>query len=158
MHLPHLEPAGEGRVGALYAQVHGMADEAQPPVAAQGPVKQVGFGKDLEAVADAQHQASGSGKGCHFLHDGAEAGHRAGAQVVTVGEPAGQDDAVGVFEIVVLVPEVVRVGFGKAGEDVTGVVVAVGAGKHHDAETHGLFRHVRPPPPLCLRPRRISNR
>ena len=128
-----------------------MADEPQAPVAAQGPVQQMGLGQGLEAVADAQHQSAAVREGGHFLHDGAEAGDGSGAQVVAVGETAGQDDAVGALEVVVLVPEVVGVGFGEGGEDVTGIVVAVGAGKHHDAETHPTCRHVRPPPPPSRR-------
>jgi len=78
----------------------------------------VSLGEGLKAVADAQHQSSGAGKTGDFLHDGAETGHGPGAQIVTVGEPPRQDDAVGALEVVIFVPEVVWAGFGEGREDV----------------------------------------
>ncbi len=135
-----------------------MADEAEAAIAPQRAVQQVRLGEGLKAVADAEHQPSVVGEGRHLLHDGAEAGDGAGAQVVAVGEAAGQDDAIGVLEIVVLVPEVVRFGLGKVRESVVRVVVAVGAGEDDDAEAD---RSLRPPSaPLLGRPSPgcISNR
>ena len=149
-HLPHFQPAGERSVGALDPQVLGMADEPQSPVAAQRSVQQVGLGEGLEAVADAQHQPAVGRERRHFLHDGAEAGDGAGAQVVPVGEAARQDDALSALEIPVLVPQIVGLGLGERGQGVNGIVVAVGAGEDDDAETDATLGHLRLPPPRSM--------
>ncbi len=131
------EAVGEGGVGGFGAEVEVAADVALAGVAHERAGEQAGLAEDLEAVADAHDEAAGRGEAGDGLHDGGEAGDGAGAQVVAVGEAAGDEDGVAAFEGVRLVPEV---GDGLAedgAEDVVGVVVAVGAGEDEDAELHG---------------------
>ncbi len=73
--------------------------EAQRVVAAQHAGQQPGLGQDLEPVADPEHQPATLRVVAHGAHDRAEAGDRAGAQVVAVGEAAGQDDRVGATQL-----------------------------------------------------------
>ncbi|GAA1476934.1 hypothetical protein GCM10009623_13800 [Nocardioides aestuarii] len=74
-------------------------------VADQGAGQQVGLAEDLEAVADAEDRHAPVGRLDDLGHDRREAADGAAAQVVTVGEPAGQDDRVDVAQVVVAVPE-----------------------------------------------------
>ena len=68
------------------------------------------------------------------LHHRREAGDGAGAQVVAVGEAAGDDDRVDALEVAVAVPELDRVARERAREPRVGVVT--GAGEGDDAELH----------------------
>ena len=61
--------------------------------------------EDLEAVADAEHEPALVGELDHRLHHRREAGDRAGAQIVAVGEAAGDDDGVDALQVAVAVPE-----------------------------------------------------
>ena len=67
--------------------------------------QQARLAQDLEAVADAEHRAAVGGELGDRLHHRREAGDRAGAQVVAVGEAAGHDDRVDAREVAVAVPE-----------------------------------------------------
>src|SRR5262249_17927523 len=80
-------------------------DEAKLLVDEQRPGQQPGLAEDLEAVADPQHRPAAASVVGDRLHRGREAGDRAGAQVVAVGEPARDDDRVGAAKVVVLVPD-----------------------------------------------------
>ena len=100
------------------------------------PGQQARLEQDLEAVADAEHRAAGVGERLHRGHHRREPGDRAGAQVVAVGEPAGQDDDVGRAERGVLVPDEFGVVPEHVLRGVIGVVVAVRSGKDDDGEFH----------------------
>ena len=86
--------AGEGRVGGFGAQVDVAADELEAAIADQRAGEQSGFDQDLEAVADAQDEAALGGEAADGAHDGGELGDGAAAEVVAVGEAAGEDDGV----------------------------------------------------------------
>ncbi len=99
------EEVGEGGVGGLGAEMDLLADVVEAGVAHEGAGEQAGFGEDLEAVADAEDEAAGGGEFFDRLHDGGEFGDGAGAEVVAVGEAAGDEDGVAVFEVGGGVPE-----------------------------------------------------
>ena len=128
--------AGEGRVGGLDAQVDVAADEFQAAIAEQRAGEQAGFDQDLEAVADAEHEAAIGGELLDGLHDGREFGDGAAAQVVAVGEAAGQDDGVDIAESGGVVPDELRLLPEVVGDGVEGVVIAIAAGKDDDAKFH----------------------
>ena len=75
--------------------------EAQVGVGQQRAGQQMRLAEHLEAVADPQHEPAVAGELDHRLHRGREAGDRAGAQVVAVGEAAGDDDRVGAAQVAV---------------------------------------------------------
>ena len=103
-------------------------------VAQQDAGQDPGLGQDLEAVARAEHRAAGRGERLDRAHHRREARDRAGAQVVAVGEAAGQDHGVGAAKIVVGVPHETRLpaedGFGNVRE------VALGPGPGKDRHRH----------------------
>ena len=72
-----------------------LADEAPAGVAHQHARQQARLAQDLEAVADAEHQAAALGMGADRVHDTRARRDRAAAQVVAVGKAAGQHDEVG---------------------------------------------------------------
>ena len=89
----------------------------------------------MKAVADAEDEAAVVGELFHGLHHGAEPRDRAAAQIIAVAESAGHDDAVGVAERGVLVPDESR-GMAEQAHGVDGVLVAVGGGELEDGEIH----------------------
>ncbi len=107
---------GEGRFYApddmldrLGHQLDLAADEAQSVVGQQRARQQPRLAEDLEPVADAQHRPPLGGEAANRLHRGREAGDRAGAEIVAIGEPAGDDDRVDSAQIPLLVPDEARV-------------------------------------------------
>ena len=70
------------------------AHEAQRGVGQQRAGQQAGLAQHLEAVADAEHRTALGGEPRDRVHHRREAGDRAGAQVVAVGEAAGHDHGV----------------------------------------------------------------
>ncbi len=94
-HLAGVVAARERRIGALDLQVHVAADELDARIALQDAGQQFRFAQDLEAVAYAHHKAALARMIAHGGHDRRVRGDRAAAQVVTVGEPAGEDDKIG---------------------------------------------------------------
>ena len=113
-----------------------LAVELQIAVAQHRAGQQPGLEQHLEAVADAEHRAAALGEVADRRHDRREARDRAGAQVVAVREPAGQDHDVGALEARVLVPDERGLVPEHVLRGVVGVVVAVGAGKDDDGELH----------------------
>ena len=95
-------PAGTPPVRALSAagdlQIHGGAQEGEAPVLLEGAGQQMRFGEHLKAIANPDHRAAFGRKGRHRRHDRREAGDGTGAQVVTVGETAGQDYRIHIAE------------------------------------------------------------
>ena len=82
------------------------ADEAPPRVAHQHARQQSRLAEDLEAVADAEHQPAARGVGAHRVHDPRPRGDRAAAQIIAIGEAAGQHDEIGSRrQSVIVVPD-----------------------------------------------------
>jgi hypothetical protein len=105
-------------------------------IANEGARQEARFTKDLEAVADAEEEFTGSGVLFHGLHDGREAGDGPAAEVIAIGKSAGQDDEVVAGERFVLVPDIIGsdAHFGE-GEDT--VLVAIGSGEANDGGFQG---------------------
>jgi hypothetical protein len=82
-----------------------LADVFEASVAHERAGKKTGFGEDLEAVADAEDETAGVGEVATDCMTGREAGDGAGAEVVAVGEAAGNEDCVDVLEVFGVVPE-----------------------------------------------------
>ncbi len=74
-------------------------------IAQQRAGQQAGFHQNLEAVADAEHQAAIGRELLHRAHDGRETRDGAAAQIIAVGKSAGQNDGVDVAEIGGIVPD-----------------------------------------------------
>ena len=105
---------GEGGVVALDPQELAMADELEVGVAHQDAGKKPGFAQDLEAVADAEHEAAARRMGADRIHHGRAAGNGAAAQIIAVGEAAGQDHEVGAFRQFGLgMPDLLDLGAGR---------------------------------------------
>src|SRR5215213_2113997 len=129
-------PRGEQRLVRLHSQVDRRTDELQRRVSEQGTGKQPRLAGDLEAVAEAHHRRAALRVLHHLPHDRAEPCDRAGAEIVAVAEPAGEDDDVAALQIVVFVPEVGCLFAERLDDGLERVVVAVRAGKGHDSELH----------------------
>jgi len=114
-----------------------LADIALAGVAHQRAGEQASLAEDLEAVADAEDEAAGVGEALDRLHDGCELGDGSGAEVVAIGESAGNEDGVAALEVFGGVPEIGDGLVHQSVDDVVGVVVAVRAGEDEDAELHG---------------------
>ena len=74
--------------------VGGRAQELEAAVLLQRAGQQAGLGEDLEAVADADDRAAVRRELRHRAHHRGEPGDGAGAEVVAMGEAAGDDDRV----------------------------------------------------------------
>src|ERR1043165_189678 len=94
-HLAGIVAARERRVGALDLQMHVAAEELHAGVAQQHAGQELGLAQNLEAVAHAHHQGALARVAAHRLHDRRMRGDRAAAQVIAIGEAAGQHDEVG---------------------------------------------------------------
>ncbi len=115
---------GEGGVSLFDAEVSPLAAELQVVVTHEYAGEETGFAEHLEAVADAEDESAIVGEPGDGVHDGGEAGDGAGAEVVAIGEAAGEDDAVNVGEGCLLVPEVAGVLVKDVAEGVMAVAVA----------------------------------
>ena len=138
---PGVKPWVKGESVGLGAEVDLLADVVQAGVAHQRAGQQAGLAQDLEAIADAEHQAAGAGKLLHRLHDRGEARDGAGAQVIAIGEAAGDQDGVAALEVFRGMPEIGHWLPSDCVDDVVGVVVAVGAGEDQNAEFHRPSSH-----------------
>src|SRR5215203_1116598 len=105
--------AGPGRRRVRDLELLVDAVELAVVVADQRPGKQVRLAQHLEAVADAQDRQPAAGRVDQRRHHRREPGDRPAAQVVAVGEAAGQDDRVDVTQRVVAVPEPDGLGAGQ---------------------------------------------
>ena len=126
--------AREGGVGIHDLDLDLPADEPQRGVREQGAGQQSGLAQHLEAVADPQYRAAVTGEGQHRGHHRREAGDRAHAQVVPVGEPAGDDHGVDAVQVRIRVPE--ELGLAHAVGREQGVALVAGTGKADHAEAH----------------------
>src|SRR4051812_36696514 len=114
--LPGARLARERRVGVDDLELGLAADEAQLAIGQQRARQQARLAQDLEAVADAEDQATVAGELDDRLHDRREARDGPDAQVVAVGEPAGDDDGVDALQVAVAVPEQDRLADALAGQ------------------------------------------
>ena len=96
--LPGAGARRERRVGLLDADDDVLAVKLQVTIAQHRAGQQPGLEQNLKAVADAEHRPAAPGEIDHRRHDRREPRDRAGAQVVAVREPAGQDHHVGALE------------------------------------------------------------
>src|SRR6476661_741224 len=104
-------------------------------VADQRAGQQVALGEHLKVDEDAEDGQATLGRRDERLHDRCEAGDGAAAQVVAVGEAAGEDDRVDAPEVRVAVPE--RDGLAAALADGTRrVTVVERTGERDDADLH----------------------
>ena len=105
----------------------------RPDVLLERARQQPGLGEHLEAVADPDDRAAGGREVAHGVHHRREPGDRAGAQVVAVGEAAGDDDGVEAGDGAIAVPHELA-GAAEVLDRVHDVELAVRAGEHHDAD------------------------
>src|SRR5689334_8564321 len=106
-----------------------LATKLQGAIANEGSGQHAGFAQNLKPIADAQHKAS---IGCKFLdglHDRAETGNRAGAEIIAVAEPARNDDGVGIAQRSFLVPEQTRRVTEDIAQDMDAILVAIRSGE-----------------------------
>ena len=129
--------AREHRVGIFDAEVRGDAAELEAVVAHKGAGQQVRLAQNLEAVADADDGLASLGVSPHSFHHGRESGDGAGAQVVAVGEAAGDDDGVVGIKVAFTVPDEVRPLPQLMREHVLAVLLGPGAGEYEHGEVHG---------------------
>src|SRR5712691_3977384 len=145
-HADDLAPgvlARPGRHRVLHLEVHVAADVLQGVVAPHRPREHPRLEQDLEAVADAHHVAAPPGELAHLLHHRGEARDGSGAQVVAVGEAAGEHHHVRAAQVAVLVPDVSRGAPQHVLGDVVDVVVAVRAGEDDHGEEHQAGSSIR---------------
>ncbi|KKK88572.1 hypothetical protein LCGC14_2741790 [marine sediment metagenome] len=105
----------------------------------EGAKDEMRLAQELEAVANADERLASLGVGSDSLHHWREPPDRTAAQVVAVGEAAGEYDHVVAGEVPLPVPDKVRLLAQHAGQRVVGVVVAPSAGKYDDGEAKRHF-------------------
>ena len=124
----------------LDAQADIPADESEGAVRAQNSWEKACLAEDLEAVADPEHRPALTREGRYGGHDGSEPGDGAAAEVVTVGEPPGQYDAVDRRQRRLAVPD--QHGLcPEAVEREGGVAVVVRAGKDEYGDARSRIAH-----------------
>ena len=102
---PSRARAGERAAAVEHLELDLAEGEAPVGVAEQRAGQQVRLAEHLKAVADPQHEPAVARELDHRLHRRREARDRAGAQVVAVGEAAGDDDRVGASQVALAVPD-----------------------------------------------------
>jgi hypothetical protein len=100
-----------------------------------GPGKQLQFQKNLETVTNSQNETSLLDEFLEFLHKRGEFGYRPRAQIVSVGKPPRKDDAIGIFQVVLFVPEIKSLLAENVFEDMECVMIAVGTGKNDNTKS-----------------------
>ena len=106
-------------------------------VAHQHARQQARLAQDLEAVADAEDEAAALGVALDRAHDRRTRRDRPAAQIVAIGEAAGQDDEVdAVGQIRLGVPDDGGGVAGEVAERAGGVAFAIGAGEEDDGGFH----------------------
>src|SRR5829696_2815109 len=128
------------RVDRFDANSHTIADKAHMRISEQSARQEVRLGQDLEAVTDAEYRTALLRELFEGAHDVREAGDRAGSEVITVGEAAGDDHGVDTLEISVSVPQLDRLN-ARPLYTIKGVPVAVGSGEDRNAYPHPTTSH-----------------
>ena len=102
-----------------------LADVLEARIAHERAGQKAGFGQDLVSVADAEDETARSRELLHRLHNGREAGDGAGAEIVTVGKAAGNQNRVHAGKVFGIVPKKGNRLTSYLGYDVEGVVIAI---------------------------------
>ena len=134
--LPFRKSACERCRGVLNAQAHEPADELERFVPQERAGEETGFGEDLEAVADADHELSPLGLFSHGIHHGRESRNRSRPQVVAVAEPAGENEAVELRDVPLFVPDEFRVFLKNVLQDPVTIIIAIRTGENDYTEFH----------------------
>src|SRR6266849_6203467 len=134
--LTFLRSIGEWRARLLDADVDVAADEAQAAVPHHGAGKEARFTQNLEAVADAQDHAAAFREFFDGFHHRRKTRDGASAQVIAVGESAGQDNGIAICQILRLVPDEFDGLFQDVADSVKRVVVTIGPGENDDSKFH----------------------
>ena len=133
-----LVAAREQALAGLDPDMDVAADELEAGVAHQRPRQQPRLGQDLEAVADAEGGHAGLGPAPDLAHDRGMHRHGARAQVVAIGEAAGDDDQVHIVERGVLMPDRERRPPHRPAERLDHVAVPVRAREDDDGGFHTM--------------------
>src|SRR5215470_16033025 len=136
--LPELELGGEAGPRLLGAEHHVLADVLAIRVLEQRPREKPCLGEDLKAVADADDRPALPGERGHLLHHRREARDGPATQVVAVAEATGEDDQLAALQVVVLVPQHLRLVAEDLPRGVKGILVAVAAGEDDDPDLHPI--------------------
>ncbi len=137
-HLALLRRRRVGRVGGGDRQAQFAADEFEAAIADQRAGQQAGLDQDLEAVADAEHEPAIGGELADSRHHGRELGDGPAAEVIAVGEAAGEDHGIDIAERGRIVPDKLRRLPEIVGDRVKSIVIAIASGKNNDAKFHGF--------------------
>ena len=105
------------------------ADKFQIRIADQSAGQQSRFGQHLKSVANAEHQAAGCANLLHGAHHRRKLGNGAAAQIVAIGESAGQNDGIDIAQRGGFVPDEFGLLVQIMRDRVPRIVVAVAAGK-----------------------------
>jgi hypothetical protein len=135
-HLAYASRAGERRVAGFNAEIHRTTDEAEAAIAQNGTRKQAGFEKNLKSVADAENEPASGGEALNRAHHRGKTSDGAGAEIITVGKTARENDGINAGQILGLVPQHLDRLLEDATDRVPRVVIAIGPGKDDDAEFH----------------------
>jgi hypothetical protein len=123
-------------IGGFNAKMNLPANVFQARVAHQCAREQPGFGKNLEAVANAENQTAAGSEALNCLHDWRKAGNRPSPQVVAVGKPSRNQHCVDAAQIFRVVPQKRHGLVSYFGNHIKGVVVAVGTRKDEYSKPH----------------------
>ena len=125
---------GERGIDRFHAHSDGPTDKMQRAIAQQRAGQQPGLAKNLESVADADNRDAGLGHVGHRRHDRRMPGHCAAAQIVAVGEPAGNHHRTEAVEGGFPVPDVFRLIPAVVAQGADAVLVAIRPGELDDRE------------------------
>ena len=109
----------------------------QRGVAHQRARKELRLGQDLEAVADAKHRHAAIRLLSHRAHDRRMRGHRAGAQIIAIGEAARQHDQIHGRKLRLPMPDHHRLHARDLFERHRDVAVAIRSREYDDSAFHG---------------------
>ena len=116
-----------------------LTNELQAGVAHQSAGQQSRLTENLEAVANPKHPSTALRKLHKPAHDRRKACHGTAAQVVAIGKPAGQNDAIEIAGKLVFMPKkrnfLPELGL----ETIENVVIVARTGKSDNAPTHNQF-------------------
>jgi len=98
---------GETSFGVFNANQLLMAAELQIFISNQSPRKKSRLTKHLKAVANTNHNLPFIGRLNDRLHDWGELRNRPTAEIIPIGKPTGKNDAVGILQIGIFMPDII---------------------------------------------------
>jgi len=134
-HVAFLEVCSPRCVGAFDPQMDVFTLEPRAPVRRERALGEAGLTADLCAVADAEDGCAVGGRVSNLVHDRRASRHRAGPEIIAVGEATGNHDAGGVGRKAVLVPDAFGVDI-EISEGANRIAVAVRAAELDDRDRH----------------------